>query len=248
MNLEILGTVLGSFGGAAVIVAALARFLGKVWSDRLAKQATSKMKHDLALMKGKLQQDLQLIKTASEKELEHFKYINSRSIEEVKNELEIIKSKNEQFGGISLEFYQDFFNKRVNVYLKLLSIKNKYITEMEEEFITEIHQGWGHVYHSTYVSLRELMIKDQLYISNELESALSLLRKEASRFIKEADFEEAHIYAFENDNDEREYRIQKMEEIYNNFATETDPLMRKVMSQIESDVHKLRARIELDGA
>lgn len=236
MNLEVLGTVMGSFGGAAVIVAGLAKFLGGVWTDRLAKETSAKMSQDLEWLKAKFNQDIESLKAK-----------NSNILEKTKHELEIIKGEKEQFSGISREFYQEFFTIRISVYLKFLEIKNNYITEMEEEFITEIHEGWGRVYHSTYVSLRKLMIEKQLYISNELEAVLHKLRTEASSFIKEVDLEEAHLIGASDDYD-ASYENTRMLEIYNEFATSTGELMNEVMSQIQKDVSKLRSRIELDKA
>ncbi|WOI35682.1 hypothetical protein R1T43_10605 [Alteromonas sp. CI.11.F.A3] len=114
---------------------------------------------------------------------------------------------------------------------------------MEEEFSTEVHEGWGIVYYSTYISLRKLMIKQQLYISNELEEIFTKLRKKASGFMKEADMQEVlspeDITPVEN---------EQLRKVYDSFAEETGELMQSVMDQIAKDVSKLRSRIELDKA
>ncbi|MCQ8849824.1 hypothetical protein NQT74_14655 [Alteromonas stellipolaris] len=254
MNLEVLGTIMGSFGGAAVIVAALAKFLSKVWTDRLAKETSAKINkdlevlkagfsQDLELLKSKSTQDLELIKSKSTQNLEKIKAKNTEALEQTKHALDIIKGSQEQFGGISLEFYQKFFDVRIDLYLELLDIKNKYIEEMEEEFATEVHEGWGIVYYTTYISLRKLMIKKQLYISNELEESFSELRKNAFEFMKEADMQEVL-----SREDETPVENEQLRKVYDRFAESTDHLMESVMVQIGKDVSKLRARIELDKA
>ncbi|WOI35683.1 hypothetical protein R1T43_10610 [Alteromonas sp. CI.11.F.A3] len=112
MNLEILGTVMGSFGGAAVIVAALAKFLSKVWTDRLAKQTSAKINRDLESLKAGFNQDLEVLKSKSTQSIESLKARNTEALEKTKHELETIKRAQEQFSGISQDFYQKFFDKR----------------------------------------------------------------------------------------------------------------------------------------
>lgn len=115
MNWEIVSAVMASLGGASVIVAAFAHFLGKVWADRIAKQTTAKYNHEFEVIKSKNKMALEDFKSKSEAELRD----------------------REQFSGISKEVYQDFFKNRVSTYLKLLELKNKYIADMHEDFVTE---------------------------------------------------------------------------------------------------------------
>jgi hypothetical protein len=243
MNMEVVNTIMVSFGGAAVIMAVLAKFLGKVWTDRLAKETSAKINTESEYLKAKFNHDLELLKSKSTQTVESLKARNTEALEKTKHELDLIKGIQEQFSGISLEFYQKFFDKRISVYLKILKIKNKYIEEMEEEFSTEIHEGWGFVYYTNYISLRKLMIKEQLYISNELEENFNKLRKEASVFLKEADMQE--IWA---GGQETPAENQELIKVYENFAESTGELMKLCMEQIGKDVSKLRSRIELDKA
>lgn len=244
MYSEIVGTILASLGGASVIVAGFAHLLGKIWADRIAKTTAAGFTTELEAIKANNISALENIKSNNTIALEGIKSSNTIALEDFKRESNILLNDREQFGGISLEFYQEFFKKRVKTYLSLLEIKNNYITEMNEEFLTEIHEGWGQIYNSTYLSIRDVYIKNQLYISNELEALFSELRIEASTYIKEADLEEAHSY----DEDNKPWENQRLIAIYDKFASETSPLMKKVMDQIGEDVGKLRSRIELDKA
>lgn len=94
-----------------------------------------------------------------------------------------------------------------------------------------------------YASLRKLMIKNQLYLSNELEKAFSKLRIKAARYTKEADM--AEVYAIGAGAEPWEASDQRSP-VHDKLATETSKLMNKVMKQIEIDVSKLRSRIEID--
>jgi recombinational DNA repair ATPase RecF len=148
----------------------------------------------------------------------------------------------ESFAGISQEFYQDFFKKRVNTYQKLLNQKNQYITKMEEEFLTDELENWGIVYHSAYTSIRKLIIENQLYISNELDKLFNELRKSASEYIKEADLVEANNYSQNNPS----WEDETLNAVYDKFAKNTLSMMNAVLEQITLDVSKLRSRIEID--
>ena len=241
---EIVETLLVSLGGASVIVAGFAHFLGKIWTDRIAKATTAKFNIEMEAIKSSNTVSLENIKTKNIAELELIKSSNTIALEEFKRESSVLLSDKEQFGGISHEFYQEFFKDRVETYSELLKIKNNYITQIHEEFITEIHEGWGNVFYSTYVSLRKLMIEKQLYISNELETLFSELRIEASEHIREVDLEEAYSSADETPP----YENERLSALYDKLATSTGKLMKNVMEQIGTDVSKLKSRIELDKA
>jgi len=223
MYTEIVGTLLASLGGASLIVGAFAHFLGKIWTDRIAKTTAAKFDAEMESLKSK----------------------NKLALEAFKTESNLLLKEKENFAGISLAFYQRFFEKRVETYLELLKVKNEYISEMEEEFITDIHEGWGEIYHSTYISLRKLITERQIYISNELDDLFWKFRAEASEYIKEADLAEAYAHG---DNREPPWENHQVLAAYDNFARETAEYMKSVMAQISSDVSKLRSRIELDKA
>lgn len=219
--LEIVATVLGSLGGAAIIVAALVKWLGQVWADRIAKQTVAKF----------------------EQELETTKARNALALEEFKRRSEADLKDREQFGGISSKVYQNFFENRISTYLRLLEIKNDYISQMHEDAVTEETERLGDAYYNCYIKLRKVMVEKQLYVSNELEKAFHDLRLEAARYIKEADLAEAYalgVGAHPLDADEQRSPV------HDKLATETQALMSAVIRQIDTDVSKLRARIELD--
>lgn len=220
MYIEVVGALLASLGGASVIIAAFAHFLGKVWTDRIGKSTSAKF-----------DAELEVIKSSNTLALEEFKAMSSLVLKEKEN-----------YAGISLEFYQSFFQERVRVYLQLLDIKNEYISDMEEEFLTEIHEAWGDIYHSTYKSIRKLLIEKQLYISNDLDELFGRFRKSASQYIRDADM----VEAFSNGEDEPPWENEKLKNIYTNFARETSKDMNAIMEQVGIDVSKLRSRIDID--
>lgn len=221
MNSEIVTTLLTSLGGATVIVGALAHFLGKVWADRIANQALAKY----------------------DRELEVVKSSNKLILENFINKAEIELKEREQFSGISKEVYEEFFKKRVVTYEYLLSWKNKYISSMSEDFHIEESEQWGEAYYDLYISLRKLIIENQLYASNELTCRFDKLREAAAVFIKEGDLAESRaLGAGVNTGEAAEDRRAHYEEL----EKKTSKLMEELMSQIDSDINKIRSRIEMD--
>jgi hypothetical protein len=220
MYSEVVAPLLASLGGASVIVATFAHFLGKIWIDRISKENSSKFNSELELLKA----------------------INTLALEEFRTKSTFAIKERESFAGISQEFYQDFFKKRVETYQNLLHLKNDYIAGMEEEFMTEELENWGGVYHSIYLKLRKLTIENQLYISNELEKLFGELRKSASEHIKEADLVDSHTF----DPDKPHWENVELNSVYDKFAKETIDRMSAVLEQIGTDVSKLRSRIEID--
>jgi hypothetical protein len=220
MYSELVAPILASLGGASVIIAAFAHFLGKIWTARISETTSARFNAELEALKSN----------------------NTIALEEFKTKSSLALKERENFAGISKNFYQEFFKKRVETYQSLLKLKNNYIAGMEEEFLTEELESWGSVYHSTYKSLRKLMIENQLYISNELDKLFVDFRKTASKYIKEADLVEAHTY----DPEHPPWENKHLNAVYNKFAKETMDQMSMVLEQIASDVSKLRSRIEID--
>ncbi|MEZ8168056.1 MULTISPECIES: hypothetical protein [unclassified Vibrio] len=219
MYWDLIGSVLASFGGASVIVMGFAHFLGKIWLDQISKRTAAKYNAELLTLKSKGKLALSSFKTKAAAELKN----------------------REEFNGISLEVYQGFFQNRVSTYLKLLKIKNAYTTKMHEDFITEEVEDWGNAYYSIYSSLRDLVIENQLYISNELEQRFSFLRMNAAEYIKEADKTEGYSYG--DDSNVTQERVSK---VYKKLASETYQEMEDFFNQLDADVKKLRSRIEMD--
>ncbi|MAD54077.1 MAG: hypothetical protein CMF18_08400 [Idiomarinaceae bacterium] len=223
MNWEFVGTLMGSLGGASVVVAVFAQFLGKIWSVQIAQSTKHQFKS----------------------EFERLQTENRLALQKFESESKLLMKEKEQFFGISSEFYRDFLSERVETYQKLLAIKNRYIEELEEEITTEVNEEWGRVYHSTYTALRQLIIGRQLYISNELDLLFGKLRSEASHYVKEADLVEAYASV---DGRSRPWENEELRKVYNEFAKSTNEGMNKVMEKISQDVSKLRSRIEVDKA
>lgn len=220
--LDTVFAILTSLGGASVIAWGLVKWVGNVWADKIAKNTFAKY----------------------EQELEVLKATNNYALEEFKKRANAELSLQEKFGDISFEVYQEFFKNRVSTYTKLLEVKNYYISNTRENIVTNEMEKYGYIYHSSYLKLRSIIIENQLYISTGLDETFHQLRLEAAKYTKEADLIETYVHADALDVDDA---IDKTSLVYENFAEKTAALMSNVIRQIDTDVSKLRARIDLDS-
>ena len=217
MNMEVISTLLGALGGASILVWGFAHFLGKIWTDRLAKQAAAKY----------------------EQEFERLRSTNEMALEEFRRDAESELKDREYFSGISSEVYQEFFKKRVETYLLLLKLKSDYISKMNEDVVVSETERWASAYYISYMSFRTVMIENQLYVSNELEEVFSELRLAAAEYIIDADYTDVLSQNPMQTEGQKEI-------IYGKFAENTSDKMERFLSQIDSDVKKLRSRIDID--
>lgn len=228
--MELVLQILGSLGGGALIIMAFSNFLGKVWLDRITKKNSLLVDKDLAAFKDQHTKELEMLKSSYNSELENIKQKN----------IEIQIDKN-NFHQISNTFYQSFFESRVKVYLDLLEIKNKYITEIEEDVTTDFHEAHAHVAFSIYKQMRELINKEQFYISNDLDNLFTSLRKKASNYLKSEDMVDMNSF----DESNYEWKEAEYDKVYYAFFKENSKLLNDVFDQINTDIALLRKRSEL---
>mgnify|MGYP001131642173 CR=1 FL=1 len=219
---EILLATLGSIGGATVVVGALSLFLSKVWAERIKSAAIAKF-----------DQEFEVLRAANIQALENFRVKSAAVLKE-----------RETFSSFSATFYQGFFEKRVAVYEELLSLINVYTTKMNEEFLTDELEIWHEHYVSSYKSIRTCVIKHQLYISNQAETAFRNLRTAIAPYLSAADREESMRMSLDED-------IETLQEARRGHEDEalrkTSGLMGEFISQIQKDVSLMRSRIEVDA-
>lgn len=230
--MEFISQFLVSLGGATLIIGGFAKFLEKVWSDRIIKKNSLLVDKDLAAFKNQHILELETLKKEYNSELEQIKQKNI--------EIQIDK---QNFHQISSTFYQSFFEKRVEVYLELLEIKKKYITEMEESLMTDFHDAHATVAFATYKQIRNLINKKQFYISNDLDNLFTLLRKKASIYLKSEEMVDAQDFG--DDIESYERKDAEYEKVYYEFFKEHYALLDNIFVQINHDITGLRKRVEL---
>ena len=228
--MELVLQILGSLGGGALIIMGFSSFLSKIWLDRITKQNSLLVDKDLAAFKNQHIQDLEGLKSLYNSELEDIKQKNI--------EIQIDK---QNFHQISNSFYQIFFEKRVEVYLKLLRMKNKYIMEMNESLLTDFHEGQQSVAFSMYKEMRLLINAEQFYISTELDKLFLMLRNKSSSFLKDEEMVDATSF----DGQDHEQKIEQYEEVYYRFLIQNAEEINAVFDQIDKDIALLRKRAEL---
>lgn len=225
MNLisEDVSSLLLSLGGSAAILLTFAKTLEKLLIDQVSKRTTAR-----------LNQDLETLKSEHNRALEEFKAKSTASIKE-----------REIFSTISIDVYQDFFKNRITTYKSLLDWKNECTKDMLEDFTLEYTERFGDKYFFCYRRLREILIPNQMYISNDLDQKFQKLRHAAAKHINNAEYYECMA---SSEGVEPQDYMQKVSEIYDHFSSETFEIMNDINKQIDIDISKIRSRIEIDKA
>ncbi|WP_412513653.1 hypothetical protein [Shewanella indica] len=220
---EEVSALLLSLGGSAAVLLAFAKVLEKILIDQVSKRTAAS-----------LNQELEILKSKHTTALEEFKAKSNASIKE-----------RESFNTISIDTYQDFFKKRISTYQSLLDWENEYTKDMLEDFLAEHTDSFGDRYFYAYKGLREILIKNQMYISNDLDQKFQKLRHAAAEHTKKADYHEAMSES--HGVDPQDY-MQDISDIYHDLGTGTSEIMNDILQQIAKDVSKIRSRIEIDQA
>ncbi|WP_417877143.1 hypothetical protein [Vibrio sp.] len=214
-------SLLLSLGGSAAILVAFAKVFEKILIDQVSKRTAAS-----------LNQDLETLKSKHTNALEEFRAKSAASIKE-----------REVFSTISIDTYQDFFKKRITTYQTLLNWENDYTEDMREDFLAEHTDSYGDRYFKAYQELREILIKNRMYISNDLDQKFQKLRHSAAEYTKQADYYEAMS---ESNGVEPQDYLQGISDIYHDLGAGTSEMMDDIIMQIAIDISKIRARIEID--
>lgn len=212
-----------SLGGSAAIILSFAKIFEKILIDQVSKRTASKLELEFETLKS-----------------------NQRvTLEELKAKANINIKDREIFNTISLDTYQEFFKKRIEVYKKIVEWKNVFIGGLQEDFLVEYTESYGEIYNSGYVELRELLTQNQLYISNDLDECFQKLRNKAAEYLKRIEYQEMLMERGENN---RDVYGEKIADIYHDFAKDTYSLMDAILEQINKDISNIRSRVEVDKA
>lgn len=259
--MEFITTLLAGFGTGTAVVLFLAKFLEKVWSDRIIKQNTlaidAKMadikkenEKEILALKHQNEQDITSLKNQSAKELAAIKSQSEQNLEGVKSsytiELEKLKNTNldlqtnkQNFHEVSNHIYKKYFEDRVDVYLQLMKKRNQYFIEMHEDLGSEYHEKHAEIAFTIYKEIRKIVTENQFHISNELEAVFDDLRVKAAVFIKLEDQVGAQSF---NDYD---FDSEQYDKVYCQFITDHHAEMEKVLDQIKLDITKMRKQVAL---
>lgn len=220
---EEVSSLLLSLGGSAAILIAFAKVFEKILIDQVSKRTSASLNQDLEILKSK----------------------HTNALEDFKSKSNIAIKEREVFGSISIDTYQDFFKKRIATYQLLLNWEDTFSKEILENFIIDETDSYGDKYFSLYVSLREILIKNQMYISNDLDNKFQKFREAAAKYTKNAEY---HECMSESHGVDPQQYLQEISEIYYDLAKDTGLLMGSIRQQITMDISKIRSRVEMDKA
>ncbi len=189
-----------------------------------------------------------LIDAGIAKDLKNFEHENSEKINKLQSALDKQKQQLDHMHQVSQPTYQHLFEKKIDVYQKLIQIQTKYSEEYKEKSIlqevVDIHfTEVIKLYIEELNSIEDIIKDKKLFISNELLEIYEELMLEKEKFNSEFAELALTIYHKEIDDPYDEYG---KDEIYTKIYKKTKPLFSKFDSVLDSDILKIKKKINLD--
>ncbi len=243
-----LSEVLLPYGGTSVVVGALSSYLGKIISTNIINGELAKQKLNLENLKSENTMKLEEVKQEYSHKVENLKIESARNIENVKNELQKEIMKHEVYTSISKDKYQELFQKRIELYEGLISLKNEIddsILDNAENF--EFQDDDPKPFTKMVVKINKASRENPMLMSNELAKLSSELYTKSSRVLSNAKvsvaYAEQSVHGQDGNNyevivDAEENELRKMHrecgEVYNEW-----------FEQLEKDVSRIRSTLDI---
>ena len=182
------------------------------------------------------------------KDLENFKSENLTEIEKLTNELAKQKQQLEHMHKISQITYQNLFEKKIDVYQKLIETHTKYIEGYKEKGILQkvLDIDFNEIvklYIEELGAIENIIKSKKLFISNELLEVYEelILKKESF----DPEFAKLALTIYHNHIDDP-YDEYGKDKIYQKIYDETKILSSKFHKILDNDVQKIKDKINLD--
>ena len=190
----------------------------------------------------------QTIQSLISTSLEVFKHENSKEIEELKSELDKQKQQLDHIHQVSQPTYQNLFEKKIDVYQKLIETQTKYIEEYKEKDILQevVDIDFNEIvklYIEELGAIENIIKSKKLFISNELLEVYEKLILKKESF--DLEFSKLALTIYHNNIDDP-YDEYGKDEIYQKIYDETKTLSSKFHKILDNDIQKIKDKINLD--
>jgi hypothetical protein len=247
---EFVNQILLPFGGVSAVLIALAAFLGHINTKRIINGDLAKHKLSLESFKRESNLKLQSVKDKNTSDLELIRLEHTKKMDEVQSDFKTEFLKYEAYTSISKEKYQELFEKRIEVYTKLLTLKNEIDNSIVEkaEWL-EVHDDDPSHFTDAVAKISQASQENLMLISNELASLSNKLHLKSSQVFRNAKVTAFFADMNSHNNDSPNYEIimdAENSELRKMF-TECGDLYEKWFKQLESDVSKIRVILDFSG-
>ena len=247
---DFVNQILLPFGGTSAVLIALAAFLGHVNTKRIVNGDLAQHKLNLEAFKKESALELQYIKDMNAKEIELLRLDHSKKMEQLQNEFKTEFLKHEAYTSISKEKFQELFEKRIEVYEGFLKLKKEIDDSIvnDAEFL-HIHDDDPSHFTNSISKINDASQAHSMLISNELATLSNELFKKSSQVFSNAKVTSFYAEMSSHDGNQADYeRIMDAEnsELRKMF-TECGDLYEKWFEQLDNDVSKIRAILDVSG-
>lgn len=256
---EIINYLVLPFGGVSVVLVALSTFLGNIFSKRIINGELAQHKLELANLRSEQEVKMAGIKSENELKTEGMKqeYLqkieasrneNSYNLESLKNELQKELMKYEVYSSMSKEKFQELFQKRIDVYVNLLSLKNEIDQSTNDDisshfFMDGDPQPFANIVKKINVATRENL----MLISNELALLSEKLFVESSPIFTQAKVKSTYIdqRGQINPDDLVQVSIEAENEELDKLHSACGKSYSAWFKQLEKDVSTIRSTLDV---
>ena len=247
---EFVNIVLLPFGGISIVLIALATFLGNVNTKRIINGDLAQHKLKFESFKSDNDLKFQSIKDVHAKEIELIKLEHEKSMEHLRSEFKTEFLKHETYTSISKEKYQELFEKRIGIYEGFLNLKKEIDDSIVEsaEFL-HIHDDDPTHFTNSISKINEISQANPMLISNELATLSNELYKKSSQVFSDAKVASfyAEMSSFDGDQSDHERIMDAEYSELRKMFTECGDLYEKWFVQLNDDVSKIRAILDISG-
>ncbi|MGP5211268.1 hypothetical protein ACTXJ5_10810 [Psychrobacter alimentarius] len=164
---------------------------------------------------------------------------------------EKLLTKDEHFHQISQQTYQKMFEKKVDAYMRLIQLRQQYLSNKEVNIPKENVENYQGKDLISILSMKEVMEENRFYLSSDLIELFDQWYEEAYHYIvasKEDAFNQA-LETFKWNEAERYFLNHTIQEAstkqLNLMLKETNNIIGKIFETIDIDVQNLKKKYNI---
>ena len=207
------------------VVVGVSAWLGKLLSSHMIEKVKSQSAKDIEDLRAEYQKEI-------------------RGLDE-KFKLEVLKFENHL--QVSKSTYEIIFDKKVEVYASLMTLRNKYYRYKNESVMVEEDPADViETFYTFFINCKSILEDNALYISEDLSLLYDEWMGLAIKHFKQesVDGYEVHGMAYTDDKNQQNIHDAQFS-ARNLLVNDTQGLMEQIFAQIKDDLKKIRMLVSL---
>jgi len=245
---ELINTFLLPLGGVSTFVMALAAFVGNVNAKRIINNELAQHKLKLENLSSENKIRLETLKLDYTNKLENQKLESVHQLEKTKAALQKDIIKHDIYSAMSKDKFQELFQKRIDVYEKLISLKNEIDKSVNDDIGAYFFMDDNpRPFIESIKKVNEATRNNTMLVSNELASLSENLFEISSQIFLAAEAEStyADIYSQHSKAHAYEMEMEAQNNVSSKLSNQCLDIYNKWFEQLEMDVSKIRSTLDI---